>query len=213
MSRVERMRDKVRVVIAGRRADRSDEMFSGVRPDGQPSLVECPNCRNPMFPVFTFPKGAPFLNLPKALAGLERVTLDVCPHCTHSLDNYFVRLSGAQRVAVGGYLDDGEAVEHIDLPYASAQVEVVSDRDFDPEGGMIGHQFGGDPSREEERPISACMSCGSGVSFMGCIEYDDSEVPLTENGGSPVALIIGDMDALNLYVCNECPTINYVYAR
>jgi hypothetical protein len=42
------------------------------------------------------------------------------------------------------------------------------------------------------------------MSFFGIVDYDDLNVPLSENGGTPVALIIGDRDYMTLLSCPEC---------
>jgi hypothetical protein len=40
--------------------------------------------------------------------------------------------------------------------------------------------------------------------FFGVLAYDDWNIPLTENGGVPVALIIGDYNTIDISSCSRC---------
>jgi hypothetical protein len=57
-------------------------------------------------------------------------------------------------------------------------------------------------------PIDECQRCGGRVEFFGVIDYDDLNVPLYVEE-APRSLSIGDMRSLNVYLCRQCPTINY----
>lgn len=206
--------------IATTAAEASSPLFSGSL-HGRPQLCACPACAGDMFPVFTLSREFSVLPTNDNFYANGFMTFDVCPHCTHALNNYAVRYSQGVRQAIGGCLDAGGRINRIDQPYQSRAVSLsIIDEAFwfDEERRAayhdrrllegVYHQFGGRQLKENRRPCDLCQLCGSAIRFFACIDYDDLNIPLHENG-EPFALVIGDKRSLNLFACERCAAVNY----
>jgi hypothetical protein len=196
-------------------------IFTGQRSNGQPELCRCPNCAEPMFPAFTIRRDIP--GMPDADIYDENgfATLDVCASCSHSLKNYYTKVDGAKRTAHLGYVDGLGPSNYIDTPYGSravAFIDVAHDQWQDAAfaekymdrcllNGVL-HQLGGEKMRDERVPLAECMCCGGNLTYFGTVDYDDLNMPIYE-GGEPLALVIGDMRSLNVFLCDACSALNY----
>jgi hypothetical protein len=174
-----------------------------------------------MFPTLNFARPIPGITWRSELCVDGVLSLDVCPNCSHSLNNYYVTVEAGGRKAVGGFMDEGGTRWEIDMPFRCRQVDLqpiqVSFWD-DPDAQEeyltrqllegVYHQVGGQPVKPCRDPIDECQYCGGSVEFFAVIDYDDLNVPLYE-GTEPRSLLIGDMRSLNVYLCRQCPTINY----
>lgn len=195
--------------------------FSGSLSLENPALCSCPNCNEPMFPVFTLNKEAGIFPENPNFYRAERITLDVCASCSHSLKNYYIKFEDGVRTAHLGYIDGRGVSNKIDKPFQSRKVSLleVAESEWRNQNfvemirnkaildGVL-HQLGGVKLLEEVDPISSCLCCGGELSFFAKIDYDDLNVPLYEDG-EPSALIIGDMGSLNVYFCDLCSSLNY----
>jgi hypothetical protein len=177
----------------------SAEHFCGCGSVCDAVRVACPNCGRWLFPIFSLSFGDDRL----AHLGIwsrPRATVVVCPACSLYMEPYFIHHSPRLHVS-GGERDGGEVLQDIDYPYACRLLTLHALPDTDP--GVPRHQVGGpQPSATPAR--ADCPGCSRPMSFFGIVDYDDLNVPLSENGGTPVALIIGDRDYLTLQSCLEC---------
>lgn len=194
--------------------------YSGVlRPEQ--ALCTCPSCNLPMFPTLNFARPIPGITWRSELCVDGVLSLDVCPNCAHSLNNYYVTIEAGGRKAEGGYRYEGGPAMEIDLPFRCRQVDLTPIQatfwdDPDAQEEYLGrqllegvyHQVGGRAVKACRDPIDQCQRCGGSVEFFAVIDYDDLNVPLYE-GGAPRALVIGDLRSLNVYLCQQCPTLNY----
>jgi hypothetical protein len=113
---------------------------------------------------------------------------------------------GATIVVLGGERDGGEVVHDITKPYRAREITLCPLESVPESMDVPLHQFGGirpNPSI----PALPCALCSQEMRFIGVLAYDDLNVPLYENGDSPVALIIGDNDRMYLEVCETCQCI------
>ncbi|WP_116808200.1 hypothetical protein [Steroidobacter cummioxidans] len=174
-----------------------------------------------MFPVLNFASPIPGITWRSELGVDGVLSLDVCPSCSHSLNNYYVTIEAAGRKAAGGFMDEGGPVWELDLPFGSRRVDLQPISvsfwdDLDAQEEYLSrrllegvyHQVGGRAVKTCRDPIDECQRCGGRVDFFAVIDYDDLNVPLYEEA-QPRSLIIGDMRSLNVYLCRQCPTINY----
>jgi hypothetical protein len=180
----------------------SAEHYCGCGSVGDAARVACPNCRRWLFPVFNLSFGD------DRLAGLgvwsrPRATVVVCPACALYMEPYFIHHVPELSVS-GGERDGGQVLQDVDHPYACRLITLHALPDADADAP--GHQVGGAPPGAASGR-AACPSCSKPMSFFGIVGYDDLNVPLSENGGTPVALIIGDGDHLTLLSCSECAII------
>jgi len=194
--------------------------YSGVLHTEQP-LCSCPSCKLPMFPVLNVARPIQGIAWRSELCVDGVLSLDVCPNCSHSLNNYYVTIAAGGRTAGVGFMDDGGPRWVIDMPFRCRQVDLQpipasfwNDADEQEEyltrqllKGVY-HQVGGQAVKPCRDPIDQCQRCGGSVEFFGVIDYDDLNVPLYEEE-NPRSLLIGDMRSLNVYLCRQCPTINY----
>ncbi|QJD99467.1 hypothetical protein HH212_05065 [Massilia forsythiae] len=207
--------------IQPEKAAYDDKVYVGSLNEEKPGLCKCPNCGEKMFPVFSIHKsinGMPDLNFYDELG---YVTMDVCPFCSHSLKNYFVRIDNGNRVAAGGYIDGNGPSNFIDTPFESRAVTLVAvaesvwnEKEFLEKYakreilGGVRHQLKGKKIKNEVQPLKNCMCCGGKLEYFATIDYDDLNIPLYEKK-EPRALIIGDMKSLNVMACMECGSLNY----
>jgi hypothetical protein len=208
--------------ISSDEARSSVPVFSGVRSDGIPTkLCVCPSCSGPMFPVFTFDVKWLAAFLKRKCGHGDWLTLDVCPQCSHCLQNYAVVTDSAARVAHGGFVDSGGPALTIDTPFKSRHVElepiaeafwndvVAQEKYHDRKlGGGVYHQLGGRQLRQNCRPLQTCLRCAGSVWYFGCIDSDSLNVPLYERG-QPAALELGDLRCMNVFMCDACIALNY----
>jgi hypothetical protein len=185
---------------------------------------ECPNCRRPFFTVFSLDTADPLVSMAIGGWAFRYLEVFVCPACAFYMEPYWAAFSQTGVSFTGGLLDGGEVIQEIDTPYItrSIRIEPLVGADYPTSRNRISalnrrqippgiyHQIGGLPIRE--KPVLTCPVCLSAQRFLGIVDYDDQNVPLYENGGQPVALIIGDRDQLNLYLCATCSVIGYQWA-
>lgn len=199
------------------------EVFSGQYDPTVPQRCICPNCNADMFPSISYSQSvAAGWNSLFYSAGF--LTLYVCVECALHLSNYSVRYERSRRIVNGGYRN-APAYRKIDTPFQSRAVKLVCiEKDFWTDGVRIEeyaerlllngiyHQIGGQPLRKPRQPLEQCSHCSELVQFFGVIDYDDQNVPLYEDG-RPLALDIGDLNCLNVYLCNFCATAHYCIAE
>lgn len=207
--------------IETEKATNDDLVYCGVV-SNTPSLCKCPNCKENMFPIFSVNKKASCAPKFDYFYVKDFFILDVCPSCSHGLKNYYVRYEQDVRIAGGGFIDGKGPSNYIDQPFESRTVKInpidvdlwsdasfinnILDRKF---FDGVCHQLGGLKLKQERNPLTACLCCKSEqISYIGTIDYDDLNIPLYEKG-KPCALIIGDMQSINVYACNECRSLNY----
>ena len=92
---------------------------------------------------------------------------------------------------------------------SSKYIDKLNNREID---DGVYHQLGGIPFKDVYYKCQ-CTECLNEMKFSGIIDYDDLNIPLYENEGNPVSLIIGDYDCINFYICNTCSYICYHWAR
>lgn len=185
--------------------------FSGVG-DSKLELCDCPNCGGKMFPGWVVNTKN---NLVQKYVDwpLNEIWALFCPRCAFYMEDYwiFFEESGDVIEIFGGERDGGIVLQDIDFPYQSRALNIVENNDFEffhrPR-----HQIGGVPFKDVDYRIM-CPKCKSPMSFLGVLDYDDKNVPLYENGGHPVALIIGDYDCLNIYSCSPCRALGFHWAQ
>jgi hypothetical protein len=174
----------------------------------------CPNCSAPLFPVFRLSVGDPSVRrLELWPEGLLEVL--VCPRCALYLSPYWVHYGDGRATVHGGRRDGGEVIQGIDHPYDSRAIELRPLALGDGEGGGARrprHQLGGTPFRRSASGMT-CVVCGEPMRFAGVVDDDDENVPLYENGGTPVALVIGDCDCLHVFTCSACRVVGLSLAR
>lgn len=196
-------------------------LYSGCIQSNESPGCSCPNCGTEMFHVFSIHRSVG--GLPNADIYDEKgfLVLDVCPACSHSLRNYFIKVEGPQRIAGGGYIDGKGASNFIDKPYRNRAVTLIPipENSWDSDdfiddyrnrkllNGVL-HQLGGKKIKSERNPLSSCICCGGSLDYLATIDYDDLNVPLYEKS-NPCALVIGDMQSLNVFVCSDCNALNY----
>jgi hypothetical protein len=181
--------------------------------------VACPNCEKELFPVFKLSMSDKRIRDLK-LWNEEFLQVLVCPSCALCMEPYWILFRDGKIAIRGGERDGGGILQDINTPYESRLIKleplVAEDypltekshkafiRRMRPPG--IYHQIGGLPNRGGYADMTCC-ECGKSMSFAGIVDYDDSNVPLTENDHEPVALIIGDMNWLHYFTCAACAVI------
>lgn len=160
--------------------------------------VPCPNCTRPLFPALNLCFDDPQLAALDLWTGYAHVL--VCPACAHYMKPYVIHHQPTLRVT-GGELDGGDVIQGIELPYKARLLQLRSMTSA--RGQIPGHQVGGEPPNRCPG-AKACPSCQAPMSFFGILDYDDLNGPLYEDGGNPVALIIGDQDYLAITSCKNC---------
>jgi hypothetical protein len=196
-------------------------LFSGRLDEARPRLCRCPNCAEDMFPAFTIRRDIPDMPDADIYDDNGYATLDVCASCSHSLTNYYTQLKNGTRTAYLGYLDHCGPSMLIDQGIASRAVALIKveqeqweDPDFVEDyldrrllEGVL-HQLGGKKMKNERKPLTQCLCCGGHLRYFGTVDYDDLNMPIYE-GGEPRALVIGDMQSLNVFLCDACSALNY----
>jgi len=184
--------------------------------------ILCPCCNNPLTSVFAFD-----LNDEKVANVLawEKPSLFfmACCCCTLARTGYVVyhdEIGLPTRVAP---LDDQPTtimgtpdlpvperpisltpLEPIDFPLDEGSLERLDNR-WPPIVNL--HQIGGVPPTGGPVEMT-CPDCETQLHFLGVIDHDDKNFPLTEKG-NPAALQIGDANHLNLSSCPRCSAILY----
>lgn len=207
--------------IDSEKSKEETEIFSGQKNNNLPALCKCPNCQLMMFPVFVIHRNLlPDLH-PESYDDAGFVTLDVCPSCSHSLNNYYVKRENKERVAYLGFQNNEGPSQYVDQTFENRHVKLNAidelmwtDTEFiskyerrNLSEGIL-HQLGGKKMKEERTPLAECLSCKSSIDFIATIDYDDLHVPIYE-AGVPIALVIGDLNSLNVFTCKKCSALNY----
>jgi hypothetical protein len=199
--------------------------YMGVGNLTDPVCCDCPNCCNPLFPALNF-------QFPDAV--LSRVIdwnhpwlhIVFCPFCALYMAPYWIRHIDQAVEIVGGFRDGGDILTNIELPYACREISLAPlvDEDYPIDeaklhelrarrhGDGVYHQIGGVPIKGQGDSMSCC-DCGEPMRFAGILDSDDLHAPLYEENHSPVALIIGDADSLNIFSCVTCSVVGVRWAR
>ena len=193
------------------------EFFSGVGNIIGAPACKCPNCKKRMFPAInlTFPNF-----IIARLGNFERRTVNIlfCPTCALYMEPYWIKKSGKNFEIIGGHRDGGDILQNINDNYRCRKIEVEGFLSESAEAikGQSApgnfHQIGGRP-RKIDSVKMPCCDCGKVMKFFGVLDYDDCNIPLYENDDSPVALIIGDYDSMNIYSCDICDVIGLAWIR
>lgn len=188
---------------------------------------DCPNCTNTMYPAFNLNLNFPEVDLHSVIEWKESsLHILFCPFCALYMAPYWLRHKKDNIEIVGGYRDGGEIIQEIETPYACRQISLLplADEDYPDDDSSLQnllerrrepgvyHQLGGTPIKGQNEHLNCC-DCGCEMKFIGVLDYDDLNVPLYEQGHSPVALIIGDYDALNLYSCIKCAVVGVKWVK
>lgn len=198
--------------------------YSGVGDISDAVELPCPNCSTRLFPAISLSFSDPRLGeiIPWREAHLHVL---FCPACAFYMRPYWIRHRAGLEV-VGGYRDGGEILQRIELPYKAREIALLPLRaddyasDADKEARLLErrhppgvyHQIGGEPIRGQTDNVECC-DCGKQMSFAGILDYDDLNIPLYEEGHSPVSLIIGDSDSMNIYSCVDCSVLGLKWAK
>lgn len=214
-----------RVLIEGADFEGSEcANFSGVGNIRCAPAPVCPNCGLAMFPALNFSVEGSVLAL--GLFNAPYVSVFFCPSCAHHLKPYWIRKAGGVWEVAGGYCDGGDIFVEIDRPFKAREIVLrpLSENDYPNSDlrhrALIGrtlspgvyHQIGGVPHRGVDLAMNCC-DCGAEMIFAGILDSDDLNVPLYENGGVPVALMIADGCCLNIYSCTNCDVYGLSLAR
>ena len=132
---------------------------------------------------------------------------------------YWVCFDRTTPEVVGGVRDGGGILQNVDAAYPTQPVELqpLEPRPLPSAEDLVGaprkwvrpwghHQIGGLPWSVGYGEL-ACCRCGAAMTFAGIVGSEDENVLLTEDGGSPVCLIIGDCDHLNVFTCRGCRVV------
>lgn len=199
--------------------------FTGIGAVKSAAKCECPNCGNVMFPAMSL--GFPDEKLKSIINwSYSRLHVLFCPFCALYMEPYWIRHNKSGVTVVGGFRDGGEILQKIELPYLCRKILLrpldCEDYPFDGERldnllnrqrePGVYHQIGGVPIRGRGE-ILKCCDCSGEMRFVGVFDYDDLNVPLYENDHSPVALIIGDYDSMNIYSCDSCSVIGLKWSK
>jgi hypothetical protein len=205
-------------------ADESPHICGGViAPERQDA--NCPNCHNPLFPIFQFDL------TDEKIASLFHwqdrfLSILVCPFCFLYMEPYWVDLHDSTVNVVGGLRDGGKICNRIAIPYESRRIklrklefddyplsdttlELLDERQRAP---GIYHQIGGLPPFQGFAELS-CFKCKHAMEYGGVVDYDDENIPLFETDQTPVALIFGDMLYMNFFICPACSVVGYKLAK
>jgi hypothetical protein len=203
------------------------QYYSGFS-DRQPGSVFaiCPNCTNQMFPAINI--DCHDLDV-AVLDGWRQRYLNVlfCPFCDFYMKPYWIRFDrGLVADIRGGAASPGNILQNIETPYGIREIrlcELASEDSSNNNNALdmlrerktppgVYHQLGGLPIRGESLGI-LCPYCGEMMPFAGILDYDDLNVPLYEDGHRPVALIIGDFDSINFYICTKCSSLGFLWVQ
>ena len=172
--------------------------YSGVGNISETPNIPCPNCHKQLFPVFNLSFKDPLLS-ELNLWNLEKANILTCPSCALYMEPYFISYNKTNICVTGGHRDGGDIIQNIDTPYKARLIELITPDSLD---DIPPHQIGGNPPRDTN-PLD-CPNCSNTMGFFGIVAYDDLCVPLYENNGTPVSLIIGDNDCLIIHSCKSC---------
>jgi hypothetical protein len=130
------------------------------------------------------------------------------------MEDYWIHFdeSGAVFDIFGGERDGGGVLQDIDYPYYARKINLYEHEVGSGNASPPRHQLGGFPFRDAGY-LMHCPKCKGEMDFMGVLDYDDNNVPLYENDGHPVALIIGDNDCINIYSCAGCSVLGFHWAK
>lgn len=186
---------------------------------------DCPNCGNVMYPAMNFTSLDP--NFCSSV-NWKRSSLRIlfCPFCALYMEPYWIRHNAQEIEIVGGYRDGGEVLQNIETPYLSREIMLtpLAAEDYPTDEEILNnllerrrppgvyHQLGGMPIKGRNERLECC-DCSQEMRFAGILDYDDLNVPLYEEDHSPVALIIGDYDSINFYLCGTCSVIGLKWAK
>lgn len=207
-----------RISILDSKKIQASNHISGVGPANKSSLPLCPNCSRNLFPVFDLDCSDPKI-IELQLWPDPRIIVFVCASCALYMRPYWIEYDKNIRI-IGGERDGGRILQDVAENYTARTIQLVKldtiefptteeyskNLDLRKIGSGIYHQIGGLPFRGGYDEIE-CTNCHGPMKYAGCIDYDDLHVPLYENDGQPVALIIGDYDCLNWFTCCRCKTI------
>lgn len=173
--------------------------FSG----GAEATYCCPNCNRELFPVFTIDSND--IKVKSIIHWKEEsLTIYFCPSCCFYMEDYWLEYKNNTLVGVyGGELDGGDVIQEIDFPFLKREVLLEMLTDGEEINSLPKHQIGGRPYLDVKYQMD-CQGCRKSMPFLGVLAYDDLNIPLYENNGDPVALIIGDYDCMNIYSCVDC---------
>jgi hypothetical protein len=181
---------------------------------------ECPNCKNQMFPAINI--DCLDRRLTSFVQWQERyINVLFCPFCDFYMKPYWLRFENGRVVDIsGGKIGIRTVLQNIETPY---RIREACLRELTPEERPtsdfirnqyrrraippgVYHQLGGLPITGD-RLFSVCPYCDAKARFAGILDYDDLNIPLYENSHKPVALIIGDGNSMNFYICMKCTAL------
>jgi hypothetical protein len=192
---------------------------SGGAMAGASAAVDCPNCGQPLFPVFKISNSDPAVRA-LGIWTLPVLQVLVCPACALYMEPYWILFSEDAVSIEGGERDGGKILQEIEAPYSSRMITLRQlGEEESPESDEVReallsrkvapgvyHQLCGLPFRRDEGPLSCCV-CSKPMLFGGIVDSDDLNVPLYEPVKRPVALIIGDSDCLHFFTCAQCSVV------
>ena len=202
-----------RISIKDHPPQSSELHYSGGSPSDE-SRCLCPNCAGEMFPAFNlWAKDFRVISVIEWKHQFLRIFY--CPHCSLHLKDYEITAAESGYRVDGGYRDGEKSNPHVDLPFTASAISLdplpleypTNDYETRKAEDGIYHQLGGRPIWDSL--AGDCTSCRNEMRFIGIMDYDDNSVPLFENGGEALAMVIGDMDCMNLYGCSKCSMIRY----
>lgn len=199
--------------------------YSGVGSIHNAPELKCPNCSNRLFPAINLTFSDPLL---RTIVDWKLNTLHIliCPFCAFYMEPYWIKHEADSVEIFGGFRDGGLVLQNINLPYECREISYtpleIEDYPENPSFKAallkrerkpgVYHQLGGLALKDADCVVTCC-SCASAMAFCGILDYDDLNVPLYEDVKSPVALIIGDYDSMNVYACVECSVIALKWAK
>lgn len=70
----------------------------------------------------------------------------------------------------------------------------------------IYHQIGGTPLMRGYTSLE-CIDCGHSMEFCGILDYDVTNIHLTELDGTTSGLEFGDLGYLDVFACSSCSVV------
>jgi hypothetical protein len=122
------------------------------------------------------------------------------------MEPYWIQHTEKAATILGGVRDGGEILGNITRPFKARQISLWPLDSVSGTTDIPPHQLGGQKPNPKI-PTLICALCSQPMRFFGILAYDDLNVPLYENGDSPVSLIIGDYDAMYMDICENCHCI------